>query len=60
VSDLVSNSNLAYLRQATQSLTVEQQRIVDDVLLGILSIVTPEQQWKDSIQMAARLARAND
>jgi len=61
LKDLVSNTNLAYLRQAKQSLTTsEQERILIDTLLGILSILTPEQEWRDSVMMAVRLARADE
>ena len=48
---------LDYLREAKRGLNSQQEQHCDHLLIGILSVRIPEQQWKDAVQMAVRLAR---
>ena len=48
---------LDYLREAKRALNSQQEQHCDHLLIGILSVRIPEQQWKDAVQMAVRLAR---
>jgi hypothetical protein len=50
-------TNLDFLREAKRGLDPDHARAVDDLLLGILSILVADQVWIDAVQMAVRMAR---
>jgi len=52
-----SNPMLDYLREAKCCLTREQERVCDDFVIGLLSLHVSEQVWRDTVEMAVRLAK---
>jgi hypothetical protein len=54
---ILNLSNLIYLREIKTALTSRRQNDLDDVLIGILSIRIPEQEWQAAVQLAVKLAR---
>jgi hypothetical protein len=50
-------SKLDLLREAKSGLDPEQARRVDDLLLGILSVLVDDRVWIDAVQLAVRMAR---
>jgi hypothetical protein len=53
----MTGNPLDYLRESKRGLTPGQQRIVDDFVIGILSLHVTEQVWRDAVDMGVRLAR---
>jgi hypothetical protein len=47
------------LREAKRaaSLTPEQARVCDDLVIGILSLHVTEQVWRDAVEVGVRLAK---
>lgn len=50
-------SNLQYLRAAkrTAALTPQQEQECDRALIGITSVRSPEERWKDMVDLAVRM-----